>query len=771
MLDMAYAMLPALTGLLAFRRVFSGPWEFVYDDNHNFIDILELSHKQVKWYFTEAMVLGVYEPLSLTLKALFVTFFGWDPTAFHLLAVALHIVNATLAFFLGQSLLSLLRPVQVRFGAFGSAVGCAIGASLFACHPGAVQTVCWVSCLPYLFAALFSLMSLISLLKALRHAPSNSCAGKAASLCWRVVSMVQAVAAMLCKAAAIPLVVVLCAVEFAWLSRDCTESSAVRRASSWCRNMLPCRAVHSMLRQCVPLLVSAALLWKGTSGYHLEELVKLSSRETFLRACFLLVLYPGKVADPGHDFNVMQALPYDGINGVITECWLCAGLVTAGALWAARATLFTLDTSPARSAASPASGAMAWLLACYAALIAPGLGLHEHTADQLYADRYLYVPAALLLPPAAGLLGQLAASAWAASGPAGPASRVPLAALLAGLLGTAAAAYHVRRSGDSLDHWRSNQALWAHATQVQPWNHRWWYHYAQELADSSWPLQEPDLRRQALEALEKSMELRPAVYTSIAKSEHLHELGRFHDAVNAWEAALQHHSSDFERHSSGNLIQLPSEKYRILCGLGRARLHTRDFDGAKSALSECLRLYPKQVAAVCTRRQAHAHVYAARPALPPGVWWHQAPGERGKPGVLCSMPACTQGCLLYHQALAHFELREWKEAAAASQQAYDHRYAPAQGFLVWGAALYHLGDHANARTVWQAGLAAKPQPTPQEEAQLRGNLLALDRAHAEARAPGDGNVQRSHSQSAEEQSRSGGTHRNSQKGKSGKGKQ
>jgi hypothetical protein len=31
-----------------------GTWEFVYDDNHNFVDILELSYERLRWYFTEA---------------------------------------------------------------------------------------------------------------------------------------------------------------------------------------------------------------------------------------------------------------------------------------------------------------------------------------------------------------------------------------------------------------------------------------------------------------------------------------------------------------------------------------------------------------------------------------------------------------------------------------------------------------------------------------------------------------------------------------------
>ena len=43
----------------------SGTWEFVYDDNHNFVDILELSAERLRWYFEEAMILGVYEPLSM----------------------------------------------------------------------------------------------------------------------------------------------------------------------------------------------------------------------------------------------------------------------------------------------------------------------------------------------------------------------------------------------------------------------------------------------------------------------------------------------------------------------------------------------------------------------------------------------------------------------------------------------------------------------------------------------------------------------------------
>merc|ERR1712046_481364 len=184
------------------------------------------------------------------------------------------------------------------------------------------------------------------------------------------------------------------------------------------------------------------------------------------------------------------------------------------------------------------------------------------------------------------------------------------------------------------------------------------------------------------------------------------------------------HSSNFEKENANRLHQLPSERWRIMCGLGRSRYHAGKFQDAKKYVAECLQLMPQAAAAACTRRQERAHVYAQRSSLPQGVWWHQATGSRGKPGVLCTMPQCGRGCFQYYSGLTSFQLSEWNEAAKSLQQAHNEKYNSPHGFLVWGMALYRLQNRKGARDVWKAALAlTAPRTTPDETSQLHRNLL------------------------------------------------
>eukprot|EP00928_Gymnodinium_smaydae_P098027 TRINITY_DN9016_c0_g5_i2.p1 TRINITY_DN9016_c0_g5~~TRINITY_DN9016_c0_g5_i2.p1 ORF type:complete len:775 (-),score=87.34 TRINITY_DN9016_c0_g5_i2:183-2507(-) len=734
--DALLAVAPALTAAGTYRHVLSGTWEFVYDDNYNFVDILELSWDRLKWYFSEAMVLGVYEPLSLTLKALVVHQSGWDPHAFHNLACALHAVNSIGAYFVGRFTLAFLLGLNKRNLPFGIRLGCAIASSLFACQPSCVQTVCWVSCLPYLFAAFFAQLSMLSLIRALSLDSASRCTTSLSLLFWRGISTLCYAAALLCKTAALPVVVVLCALDYAASSgcRSVQDSAVVIQPSlispfKW--------ALHTLAKQFLSIGIAVAALYKGTSGYHLEELVRLSTKETLLRACYLVLFYVAKIVDPWHDFNLMQLMPYDGIQGFLTHCHVCAAVLLVCVLWIAWAVLTGLRPLNQHELARRRRGTLGWLVACYVVMIAPGLGLHSHTSDQLYGDRYLYLPTALLLAPFGGIvferiLAPLNLESKVEQNLRSQAAFLPcVAAILASIL----VAFHVQRSSTSIDHWRNNRDLWAYATRVQSWNHRWWYHYAQELADSGWPALERPLRAQAVAALEEAWKIYPAVYVGIARAEHLHELGNYSEAVLAWEGALKHHSVDFENQSSGRLIQLPSEKYRILCGLGRSRLHAHDPMGAAKALAECLNIYPKHTAAVCTRRQEHAHAYVNR-SMPNGVWWHQATGARGKPGVLCAMPTCARGCLFFYAGLAYFDMQHWTDSARAFQEAYNQRYTPTQAFLAWGVSLQKLGNEKGAQDVWKAALQASPPPSQEDQRTLRANLRTLDRSFALRAASG-----------------------------------
>lgn len=741
-LDVGLTFLPIWIAFYTYQATFSGEWLFVYDDNHNFVDILEISWDRIKWYFTEANVLGVYEPLSLTLKACFVYFIGWDAHAFHALATSLHVVNAALAYGVSRAFLRFLydgSELSSKKDApwpWGRAFGCALGTSLFACHSGSVQTICWLSCISYIFAAFFVQIGVLAVLAAVR--PSASVVG---SLLWRLLCIICGVFAIWCKVAAIPTPVFFCLIEWVALSRR-----AAREGMPWWKSIF-LRIFGTLLRQAPGLVFAAWIVVRNEGGYHMEEIVKLDVKEIALRASYLVFFYFWKLVDPNHDYLVMQNMPYDGIDGFRTQCYAAVGALAVAVLIAAYGGLFSLVRLPQGSLAIPACLFAGWLV-----MIFPGLGAHSHTTDQLYADRYLYLPSVLLLGPIGGYVFASIA------GPTGILShtkevdheptddkpngqtvkkKIPppqgpwgwhSGALFAPML--AIVGFHAMKSKRNLDHWRTNRALWRHAAMNQPQSHKWWYFYAQDIADPGWPAQKPKAREGSVKALKQAAAIYPkGVYIYMAQGEHLHHLEQYNESLAAWEEALSKHSDDFEKQNTNRMFQLPSERYRIVCGLGRARLHVGQHKRAVEELQQCLQMHPPQISAVCTRRQEHDQPYHGQPALPQGVWWHQPCGERGKPGVLCAMPSCPKGCYTFLLGVAHFELHEWVKAAQSFQAAEKEKYPGAKIMLLWGVSLYHLQQYKDALQVWQEGM--KRTPTEDEYKEIQDNLVVVQQVLAQ----------------------------------------
>lgn len=200
---------PACIALYTFRSSLEGEWDFVYEDDFNFNETLELSWDLLRWALGDGVILGVYEPVALLLKSLFVYFFGWTANGFHGLAYALHALCSVLSYHVGLRLLTRLQQGATEDWKTAGAVGCAIGASLFACQPLAVQVVCWLSCLPYIFAALTAQLSVMFLLsmqdcvdKALSTPVSSFagfCALIASATTYRLLSLLLCVMSFTCK--------------------------------------------------------------------------------------------------------------------------------------------------------------------------------------------------------------------------------------------------------------------------------------------------------------------------------------------------------------------------------------------------------------------------------------------------------------------------------------------------------------------------------------------------------------------------------------------
>ncbi len=171
-----------------------------WDDGANIIDnsrVHGLDGGRLAWMWASRH-LGVYEPLSWMLKAATYSIFGLKPAAFHAVSWVLHGVCAGLAYFLIRRLVLLARP---GLDATSATWGAAVGALLFSVHPLRVECVGWASGQSYLLAAAFGMASVLAYLRA--------SAGGTGRGFWIVLSWLLFVAALLSKAAVVPLPLVL----------------------------------------------------------------------------------------------------------------------------------------------------------------------------------------------------------------------------------------------------------------------------------------------------------------------------------------------------------------------------------------------------------------------------------------------------------------------------------------------------------------------------------------------------------------------------------
>jgi Tfp pilus assembly protein PilF len=128
-----------------------------WDDNEQILaneDVHSLSFAATGRIFTSFYV-GMYQPATTQLYAVFYSIFGADATAFHSLSLALHLLNVLLVFILLRSFLKREAPAL-------------IAAALFALNPLQTESVAWVSATSNLLYACFYLGGLAVYLKYIR---------------------------------------------------------------------------------------------------------------------------------------------------------------------------------------------------------------------------------------------------------------------------------------------------------------------------------------------------------------------------------------------------------------------------------------------------------------------------------------------------------------------------------------------------------------------------------------------------------------------------
>jgi protein O-mannosyl-transferase len=156
---------------LAFIPALGADW-VNYDDPVNFQNnphYRGLGPAQLGWMFTD--IAGHYIPLTWMTLGLDYLLWGMNPAGYHFTSVALHAVNAVLAYFFLLLLVPRFRLENVPAAWLHGAA--AAGALVFAIHPLRVESVAWVTERRDVVAGLFFMASLIAYLRAVPPEPGG----------------------------------------------------------------------------------------------------------------------------------------------------------------------------------------------------------------------------------------------------------------------------------------------------------------------------------------------------------------------------------------------------------------------------------------------------------------------------------------------------------------------------------------------------------------------------------------------------------------------
>lgn len=196
-----------------------------WDDRDNVVNnpgVHGLGRAQLQWMWS-GVVLGHYIPLTWMSFGLNYMLGGLNPWGYHLLNLGLHGANAVLFYLIARRLLALARPGGAPPGTWALSLGATFSALLFAVHPLRVESVVWITERKDALCGLFFLGAVLAYLKAVR--------GDALDRRWQVVSLASFAAALLAKAAAMPLPAIL-------LLLDVYPLGRARGAAGWRRSLV-----------------------------------------------------------------------------------------------------------------------------------------------------------------------------------------------------------------------------------------------------------------------------------------------------------------------------------------------------------------------------------------------------------------------------------------------------------------------------------------------------------------------------------------------------
>jgi Flp pilus assembly protein TadD len=328
-----------------------------WDDSINFVanpHYRGLGWTHVSWMFT-ATLMGHYIPVTWMSLGLNYVLGGMNPWGYHLGNVLLHALNATLVYLITRRLLAAAWNGGVQEGRAASAVcGAAAFAALsFGTHPLRVESVAWITERRDVLCGAFFLLAVLAYLKGVEH-------GGPLRPAWRWLSLASFLAALLAKAAAMPLPVVLLLLDLYPLRR---------RRPGW-RSLLVEKLPYAALAAAAALVALVAL----PRGAAVTPYARYGALARVGMVAYSLVFYPVKFVWPMR-LSPMYELParvelgaWPFLPAVLATVAITAALVLGRRRWP--------------------GGLAAWTYS--AVMVLPVSGV-VHSGSQLVNDRYSYL--------------------------------------------------------------------------------------------------------------------------------------------------------------------------------------------------------------------------------------------------------------------------------------------------------------------------------------------------------------------------------------------
>jgi len=163
----------ALCAFIAFFPALQN--EFVQWDDHdmflNNLNYRRFGWENLRWMFT-TFHMGHYEPLAWITLAFDYSFWGLNPTGYHLTNLIFHAINAVLFYFVSLRLLAFVWGRTTN--ALTLRIGAAIAALAFAIHPLRVESVAWATERRDVLSGLLILITVVCYLNAAAAETKNA---------------------------------------------------------------------------------------------------------------------------------------------------------------------------------------------------------------------------------------------------------------------------------------------------------------------------------------------------------------------------------------------------------------------------------------------------------------------------------------------------------------------------------------------------------------------------------------------------------------------